>query len=510
MPKTPTHRHRSVLLFSLAALLLLSPDTAGARKKQQLPKAIKSSPTPMAPAPEAFRFSPGKTWVTGKVTLDSGYAKAIQLTVPTLANTGAKQIAYIGGDGTFAIEADLSCPTTGYMAYGNGFWQVYLEPGDTLHMTLDARDCREGSRSRPSLRFSGPNGDVAQAMADFSAYRRGESYVYPFQAKTTAAFRAGIDSLDKVYHSELQAFADSARISPQAYDILSRSITASMAGYTWYAWITKVTPDSEVLSGLFAGGYPTDDDRNFVNLSQYMYYLDQCAAMPAFLSEEIPFGQRYRNAIDSLAIRYPQPGLSRDAMYLSLLQRAHPMAADSLLAPLFAEPGKYIRDPYVLASFNNWVADKAKAAAAPARNAYSLDLKPAEEFIAELFAPYKGTGKVLYVDVWGVWCGPCRKEMPASVELHKALSGKPVEFLYLCVNSSPGDWEKAKTDLGIAGTGHHTFLDNDQSTILMNYFGFSGIPQYWIIGKDGAFRHPNAPRPSDSKTQPLLEQLAGE
>lgn len=512
----------SLVLCALLAMALWTPDYALARKKQtrakkeQLPVSQKGGLTPAAPAARPFAFTPGTAWVTGKVTLDSGYAKAIELNVPTLTNTGAKQLAYVSDtNGTFSFEADLSCPTTAYMTYGSGFWQVYLEPGDTLHVTLDSRDCREGmSRECPSLRFSGPNGDVAQALADFSTYRKGAGYMYPFQAKTTAAFKAGIDSLDKVYHAELEAFADSAKITTKAYDILSRYITSSMSGYTWYAWINKMTPDAEVMSDLFAGGYPIDDDRNFVNLNQYLYYLGQCAYMPALLSEtRVSRGQGYRETLDSLAIRYPKPGLSRDAMYLILLQRAHYFAADSALTGIFENPGQYIQDPFILTSFNDWVAgQKQQAAAAEGgskRNAYNFDLKPAEEFIGALFAPYKGTGKVLYVDVWGVWCGPCRREMPASVELHKALEGKPVEFIYLCVDSSVKDWEKSKTDLGIADTGHHIFLNKDQSTILMNYFGFSGIPAYWIIDKDGRFVREDAPRPSYDQTRPMLEELAG-
>ena len=138
---------------------------------------------------------------------------------------------------------------------------------------------------------------------------------------------------------------------------------------------------------------------------------------------------------------------------------------------------------------------------------YKLELRPTEQFIADLFAPYRNSGKVLYVDIWGVWCGPCRQEMPYSVELHEKLQGRPVEFVYLCTSSDKGDFDREIVKLGIADTGKNIWLNEDESRILRHYFGFSGTPHYWIIGENGDFVSESAIRPSDPKTYETLRKL---
>src|SRR5262250_2813074 len=38
------------------------------------------------------------------------------------------------------------------------------------------------------------------------------------------------------------------------------------------------------------------------------------------------------------------------------------------------------------------------------------------------------SGKVLFVNLWATWCGPCRMETPELVRLHKEYQAKGVEF----------------------------------------------------------------------------------
>ena len=104
-----------------------------------------------------------------------------------------------------------------------------------------------------------------------------------------------------------------------------------------------------------------------------------------------------------------------------------------------------------------------------------------EELFVEMMKPFKG--KVILVDVWATWCGPCRmanKEMePLKAQL---ADEKDLVFLYLAGEDSPENtWENMIVDL----KGEHYRVNQGQWDYLRESLKARGVPTYIIIDKEG-------------------------
>jgi len=103
------------------------------------------------------------------------------------------------------------------------------------------------------------------------------------------------------------------------------------------------------------------------------------------------------------------------------------------------------------------------------------------EYINEIIA--NANGKVIYIDNWATWCGPCKAEFKsASPELHDKFKDD-VEFIYLCHQSKEEGYLPSISKYQIAGK--HYFLNRNESTPIFKQINLEGFPTYTIINKKG-------------------------
>lgn len=102
-------------------------------------------------------------------------------------------------------------------------------------------------------------------------------------------------------------------------------------------------------------------------------------------------------------------------------------------------------------------------------------------------------GKVVYLDIWASWCGPCKQQIPAAKELEERYKGKDVAFVAVSIDQSEEAWKKCIAALNPAGVQIHASGDN--GTFAKDY-GVVSIPRFYLIDKKGNIISPDAKRPS--------------
>lgn len=111
-------------------------------------------------------------------------------------------------------------------------------------------------------------------------------------------------------------------------------------------------------------------------------------------------------------------------------------------------------------------------------------------------------GRVVYIDVWATWCGPCIKSLPLTLDLQAKF--KPTDFVTLYV-SIDKDVDKWRMYLDSKQTKENHIITDGVK--LRNDYKIGGIPRYILIGRDGKVIKANAHGPGDSRTVKDINEL---
>jgi len=95
------------------------------------------------------------------------------------------------------------------------------------------------------------------------------------------------------------------------------------------------------------------------------------------------------------------------------------------------------------------------------------------------FEQYKG--KVVFLNIWATWCGPCRREMPTIQSLYEKMDSTGVEFVILSVDRDSDEPKIGK----YINQYNFTFPVYRPSGTLTAQLDVPGIPTTFIISKEG-------------------------
>ena len=110
------------------------------------------------------------------------------------------------------------------------------------------------------------------------------------------------------------------------------------------------------------------------------------------------------------------------------------------------------------------------------------DFKLEDAFTGETISLSKLKGKVVFLNVWATWCGPCREEMPSMETLYDELKGNK-DFVMLAVSQDTKG--KSAVVPYVEKNGYHFQILLDPENKVGESYNVSGVPETFIIDRKG-------------------------
>ena len=117
-------------------------------------------------------------------------------------------------------------------------------------------------------------------------------------------------------------------------------------------------------------------------------------------------------------------------------------------------------------------------------------LTDGKAIIDKIVEPYQG--KIVYLDIWGTWCAPCKRKLSESHKLKAELKDYDIVYLYLANRSPEKSWKNVIAEYNLTEPNCvHYNLPADQQHAVEQYVGLTGYPTYRLFDKQGRMHHLN-------------------
>ncbi len=89
-------------------------------------------------------------------------------------------------------------------------------------------------------------------------------------------------------------------------------------------------------------------------------------------------------------------------------------------------------------------------------------------------------GKVVFLNFWATWCGPCRSEMPSMQRVHEQLRGEGLQIVAVNLQESNDQVRRFMKELGLDFT-----VLMDRTGMVGAQYGARSIPTTYLIDRNG-------------------------
>ncbi|MDB4335150.1 TlpA family protein disulfide reductase [bacterium] len=425
------------------------------------------------------------TVITGHVINLDVYPNTKEFTLDIIDFRGKKTTFKdsIKSDGTFKIEFDLY--KTQDLEVNPLVGKIIANPGDSIHLEIDFKDIG-------NIQFLGDN---QKSNTDLNKYLNSNYCVFKFRNRETkkmsiSSYKHFCDRTKAIAEQKRQAFIKKINPSPVIRNWTQNYINiAYQKSLLSFPLKSKVKYDNldipvdyynflENIENNFPETITNTDIYGF--LSTYTISFVQRTIVDSTLTNKNYYPRLMRALLDKHKQSYFKQMLIGNRFYKHLNRNDLDFFTDN---KMLLEKNVY--ETSIIIPLNNYYKELQKQIENPeiSSNAtlLKLDGTAGKSLIDSIRSQNKG--KVIYLDFWATWCGPCIAEMPNSKKLKQKLAAENIEFVYVCVDSKEEKWKLALSQMQL--DGQHYYTNNKQSGSIRKAFDIKGIPHYMLINKNG-------------------------
>ncbi len=395
--------------------------------------------------------------VNGRITgISDDGKRSLIINECDFSEKSARIFVELDSAGCFDVNVPFSSEHTFTIVYERTFINAYAEPGDSIHIDVDA------TVSPFAIYLSGDHGDLNNELAHAheALYKIYSGMNLPASDTPLDEYMPAFKAIVNEKQSVVDNYVVANGLSAETADMLRIDNLFTIANLS----IDYSGTNREEKYAFFTDSIFDIYNENNARLMIFPYHLSAlCSNFPEIID------------------RTPK-GRIRDLMYVAIAEDTVPQRED------FANPAyydrvfgnrqaiidlSYVRSGDILVYRNGTVE--------------SFDGKQPIEWIREAYS-----GKPIYLDICATWCGPCRGSLAQSEDVRAHFKEKDVVFVVLWLKSDKNIWSDFVPS--VTNAVHVLVNDDEISDAIMGAFNLQGFPSCYLIDREGTIHSEGIPR----------------